>query len=504
MSTALRALKRAGVVSLFAALGVLPTPQRVHAAPAPVFVPGPCPQGVHLPSNIDTSWVRCGTVTVPQDRANPRAKLTPIVLPVIVYETPSAHAKLPLVFLAGGPGEPAVEIVTNIFLETPVGQLLMRERPIIAFNQRGCGADSDGTSPSLGFLTYQRGVSRQESIDALSESAQQIERGLRQRGIRADNFTTLNGADDLADVLTALGYSRAALFATSYGTKVALQFMRLHPAMVEAAVLDGVAPPQSTEVFDPEHLNRELRTVAVRIIEDCVKSLSCHSEYPSIGTLTNAAASIDSAPIRVVMSLPPSHSWYTVDVNRRDLLTAVGAYAGTDLTRAVPLLLDDVIRGDTLRRERSPDLVLYTVYHKALAQSAGPDYPVVYHIVLCGDIPSGVLQAGGRAVCDALGVPFGGPDAVNAVKSDVPILMLSSSYDALTTPDMADDAARTLSHSYHVVFPGVGHLAYARPLSAACVALLVQEFLNEPLQAPPDSCSTALSPSFLPRSTSGP
>src|SRR5689334_5386944 len=106
----------------------------------PAFVPGPCPPRARAAAGIDSSWVRCGTVTVPQDRNNPTAKkLAPIILPIVVYEAPSARAKTPLVFLAGGPGEPAIDVVTEVFLPSPVGQLTLRERPIIAFNQRGIG-----------------------------------------------------------------------------------------------------------------------------------------------------------------------------------------------------------------------------------------------------------------------------------------------------------------------------------------------------------------------------
>jgi hypothetical protein len=152
----------------------------------------------------------------------------------------------------------------------------------------------------------------------------------------------------------------------------------------------------------------------------------------------------------------------------------------------------------------TPHIVLHVVHTTALANTAGPAYPIVYHVVLCGDIPGGVLQAGGRPVCDALGVPFAGPEAVTPVKSDVPTLMLSSTYDAQTPPALADDAAQTLSRNFRVLFPGIGHLAYARPMTASCVAVIVHGFLLDSKHPPPDGCATSLVPAFLPRSTDGP
>jgi hypothetical protein len=144
--------------------------------------------------------------------------------------------------------------------------------------------------------------------------------------------------------------------------------------------------------------------------------------------------------------------------------------------------------------------VLYVVHELAAAQSAGPSYPVVYHAVLCGDLPSGVLQAGGRGVCTALGIPTIDPMATAPVVSDIPTLMISSEYDAQTPPDMAEEAARTLSNSHRILFPGVGHLAYGRLMSGSCVAVIANAFLQDTHQPPPDPCSKSLLLSFLPRS----
>ena len=290
------------------------------------------------------------------------------------------------------------------------------------------------------------------------------------------------------------------LFATSYGTKLALQIMRLHPEMVEASILDGVAPPQSIDSFDPAVLDQRRRNVAARLIDDCEKSSACSSEYRELRKVASALDRTDTPPVHIVVHLPSGGGWFDLDLRGRDLLSAVGAYAGTEFARAMPQVLEELAHGDTVRRTMSPELVLHVVHETALARTAGPNYPVIYHIVLCGDIPSGALQAGGRAVCDALGVPFSGVDAINPVTSEIPTLMLSSAYDAQTPPEMAEDAARTLAHGYRVLFPGIGHLAYARPVSASCVAVIAHAFLLDPAHEPPDPCSKSLTPSFLPRS----
>jgi pimeloyl-ACP methyl ester carboxylesterase len=281
--------------------------------------------------------------------------------------------------------------------------------------------------------------------------------------------------------------------------------MRRYPELIEAAVLDGVAPPQHADVFDPERLEERRRTVATRLVDDCIKAPACRAEYSDLRTLATAMDREEAPPLHVVVNLQSDGGWVALDIRGRDVLSAIGAYASAEMARAsLPQLLDELARGDTVRRPMSPQIVLHVVHTTALANTAGPAYPLVYHAVLCGDIPAGVLQAGGRPVCDALGVPFSGPEAVTPVTSDVPTLMLSSTYDAQTPPELATEAASTLSRSFGVLFPGIGHLAYARPTTASCVAVVVHGFLLDSKSRPPDSCATALIPAFLPRSTDGP
>lgn len=472
---------------------------RAQQAQTPIFLPAPCSVQLLRVSGIDSSWIRCGTITLPQNRADPKAKLTPVVLPVFVVESPSARSKSPILFLAGGPGEPAIDVVAEIFLNSPVGRLVMLERPIIAFNQRGIASVLSGGAPDLGTLKYRWRATRDESVATLVDSARRAADRFRDRGIRLANFTTLETVDDVRDVLGALGYERATLFATSYGTRVALEVMRVHPDLVEAAILDGVAPPQRLDSFDPVALDKRRRAVAAKVVDDCEHSAVCNAEYRELREDANTLDRTDAPPIRIVANMP-SAGWYELQLRGRDLLSAVGAYAGTDFARALPQVLEEFAHGDTVRRSVSPELVLHVVHENAVAQTAGPNYPIIYHVTLCGDFPTGVLQAGGRGVCEALGVPFSGTDVIAPVSSAIPTLLLSSEYDAQTPPDLAEEAARTLPNSYRVLFPGIGHLAFWRRASGECVAMIANAFLIDPTRQPADPCSTTTQPSFLPRS----
>src|SRR5262245_13602773 len=83
------------------------------------FVEMPCTRPWGVAPGSTREIVRCGTVTVPQDRSAPNDKrLVPVVLPVVIYSLPGVRGT-PLVFLAGGPGESSIDAVQRVLLETP-------------------------------------------------------------------------------------------------------------------------------------------------------------------------------------------------------------------------------------------------------------------------------------------------------------------------------------------------------------------------------------------------
>ena len=191
--------------------------------------------------------MKCGTVTVPQDRAHPKdSRLIAVVLPVVVYSSPGAHGN-PVMFLPGGPGESSIDAAQRVLLETPAGQSLLRDHPIIAFDRRGFSPVPDRASPDLGTILFEPRARRDLAVKPLNDSLVRRAKDLRAHGVDPANFTTLPAVEDIADVTHALGYQKLILFGASYGSRESLHFMRRHPDMVEASILDGVAPPSATQ-----------------------------------------------------------------------------------------------------------------------------------------------------------------------------------------------------------------------------------------------------------------
>ena len=479
----------------------------VVAVAAPVAVSAQQPKFSELPcsgfsvdsASVAGASVRCGFVRVPQDRTiAKKGRLVDVQLPVIVYSNPAARGT-PLMLLAGGPGESAIDATQRVLLETPLGQMLLRERPIIAFDRRGIHTDVGRSVPDLGAIVLVGTAPRKVLLPVMRDSLAATAMTLRERGIEPRNFTTLAASEDIADVAHALGYDRIILFGASYGTRDALHFMRRHPEMVESAILDGVAPPSATTLLDSAMVAAAAVEVFNRVVTDCAKDSVCANEY---GELSNALRQFDpdsSISMRRTVNLPNDGGWRTLRVTSRSVMSVLGFASTSETIRAeLPAVLVDFMTGDTLHTELATRVLVAAADDPSLAAPRAAT-PLVRYAVLCGDRPQGEPFAGDRTLCDAFRVPFSGADAINPVTSDVPTLLISSGYDAQTPMRLAPEAARTLSHSQQVVFPMVGHVAFARPVAMACAAVVIESFLMQPAHEPAKGCVNNVVPAFSPR-----
>jgi pimeloyl-ACP methyl ester carboxylesterase len=97
-----------------------------------------------------------------------------------------------------------------------------------------------------------------------------------------------------------------------------------------------------------------------------------------------------------------------------------------------------------------------------------------------------------RELVDACSVwPHGVASAAERARttSSAPTLLLSGELDPVTPPAWAEDAKRTLSHSLHVVVPGVGH----NTVGADCARTLMNDLLTRgSVEGLTPSCGTSL------------
>jgi len=110
-----------------------------HSATATGKVPfghlGFTPCTLSTPGQPQTVAARCATLRVPEDRSNPTARRLDIA--VAWVPSTSKHPRPdPVLFIAGGPGQAALEawpMVAAAFAET------LRQRDVLLVDQRGAG-----------------------------------------------------------------------------------------------------------------------------------------------------------------------------------------------------------------------------------------------------------------------------------------------------------------------------------------------------------------------------
>jgi len=177
----------------------------------------------------------CGTLVVPERRANPTARL--IALPVKRIRSGSSHPAEPIFYLGGGPG------ISNMGFQPPAW--LLAEHDIVLVSYRGV----DGT-PKLDCPEVSKAVSgvggdllSPASLDGMGKAMSACAARLQRQGVDLAGYTIPEVAEDMESARTALGYKRIDLLSESYGTRVAQIYADMHPASLLRSAMIGVNPP---------------------------------------------------------------------------------------------------------------------------------------------------------------------------------------------------------------------------------------------------------------------
>jgi pimeloyl-ACP methyl ester carboxylesterase len=266
---------------------------------------------------------RCGTLMVPEDRLSGTGRLIPIRFVVFPARGPS-RAPDPVVDLSGGPGGSAVGDIPAVLPQLGV---LGQRRDLVFIDQRGTGGSNGLSCPSPPTT-----LADQPQVRRSIESCLASLRG------KADLrfYTTAMAAGDVAQVLTALGYSTVNLYGGSYGTSAAQVFQQMFPARVRTMTLLG-----GTLLGIPlwERFPQASQQALDQVFARCASDSACHDAFPRLGTeWATLRASLARSPVNVPATLSPAGTAIRVD----DALLADGVHhllLSVNATAYVPLLI---------------------------------------------------------------------------------------------------------------------------------------------------------------------
>ena len=425
---------------------------------------------------------RCGSVQVPEDRAQPDGRRIDVFVAVLPANTLSPKPD-PLVILAGGPGQSATSLASFASRLVEV----RRTRDVVLVDQRGTGRSAP--------LTCAAFVPDEDAADALDTDpiprAKQCARELADKGIDVRQYTTQAFVADLEAVRTALGYPRWNLWGGSYGTRAALEYVRRYGDRVRSLVLDGVAPP-SLKISLGVWSTREQALDA--LVAACAATPSCRGAHPDLeATLAKIRSQLlpDGREVRIVD--PRTGVPQTLRLTYDAVLTGLHPLTYVpELAVTLPEILERGAAGDW-----SP---LFAVAQMVMGDLAEQMNVALHYTVTCAEDTPRVQDADRAAlrglrsqaiaervlsVCDIWPRGVQPADATQPVTSDVPALLLSGALDPVTPPAYAEEVAKSLRNHRHVIAGGYGHIVSPH----ACGPRLIAAFVDRPgFDKLPQSC----------------
>ncbi len=474
------------------ATGAVAETPATSTALASNFVPGPCPKP---PSPIpELKTARCGKLFVPEDRAHPNGKT--ISLSVAVIPAKAATPKPdPIVWLAGGPGDDAI---TEIPWAIAGG--LNRNRDVIFMSQRGtysarpkltCPVVDRWAEKTLN-LPYDAPATGHAYVAATKKCRAQ----LLKKGVDLSAYNSLESSNDLDELRRALGVKEWNVYGISYGTDLALNYMRMHPQGIRSVGIDGIFPPPlaggvAAETSAGEGINA--------VSKACSEDARCHRRYGDIGaTWRRLVRKYQAAPRTVRVPVQGVKGKVAVKISGGMLLQWTVS-PGTHLAGKVPADVDALAHGNPVPIASS------WAAPKLNPAGIGVLSNGLFYGVSCGEwVPyeseASVIAAARRAFptlprsiwknapnlpfmrqnCAAWKVPKVPAEVRDVTHSRIPTLVISAQYDGQTAASFGPLVARTLPNSTVVTIPNVAHVAFASPSpqANACAQRIARSFFD--------------------------
>ena len=420
------------------------------------------------------SVVRCAMVSVAEDHANAQNGKT-ITIHVAVLPSLARRAEPdPVYFFAGGPGQAASDIGRVI---SALGDL-RKHRDIVLVDQRGTGK-----SKTLSCVENMQGAGSKDTqtdvlVQTLTATDVEMERD------RLLCLATLKGnpavhrtddyIDDLELVRKAFGQQKINVWGGSYGSRVALRYMKRYPNSIRTAVFDGVAP---TTLHLPDDALQTSEAELRSVLAGCASSVGCSQAYPNtLATFDALLAKLKATPVRTQIAHPGTGVMIDATISDRTLVSLLWPLLyQPEATRMVPSLIGQAASGNfaplaaTATASSIPSENLAGALRLAVmcaedmlgrTPAPNPRFDAITQLFYsaCKDFPHGKVA----------------PEFFEPTTSDIPTLLLSGSRDPVTPPSQAILAAKTLSQHKQIVVNGMGHIVSVHP----CVRRILSKFVD--------------------------
>ena len=456
-----------------------------HAAACP-FTPA---TGV-----VEGRDVRCGYVTVPEDHASPSGRTIQLAVAIFKSGNPVSLPD-PILVLNGGPGTPLLEYSGPGLTPAIIAGQWSRNRDLVLLDQRGVGY----SRPSLD-CTENATMPQASNLERVAACRARLSGA----GVNLNDYNTIQNAEDIHDVVHALGYQQVNLDGVSYATRLELTVMRLYPQDVRTALLDSTSPPQvDIDSGFPAATQSGFDT----LFQGCAANSYCNQTYPRLHEVfAQLVSDMNQHPVTLHGTDPATGKPATATITGDDVINGVrDALYDTSLIPMLPQLIYQLANHDYSS--------VASMSQQAQANQGSSSVGMALSVscsestLTAQDIPAAVqpvetetrnyyvttLQTD-YAVCKTWNVQPVPAAQRQPVTSAIPTLIYAGAYDPTTPPAYGKLAASTLSNSHFYQFPGVGHVVLG---TSPCANTIYQAFVDKPNQAPDATCIQGLSGPFF-------
>lgn len=411
---------------------------------------------------------QCTTFEVPEDRANPQGRKLALNIAWLAPEKAGDVLPDPVFFLAGGPGQSAVESFQQM---APAFDELRKHRNVILVDQRGTGKSN--------LLACNSAAEDGSTPDSFANMATHCAQALSSK---ADlrHYTTTDAVADLDAVREAIGAAQINLYGVSYGTRVAQQYAMRHPQHTRSIVLDSPVPNslQLGNIFA-----RNLDDALALQFAQCSKVPSCKDKLGDPRAELDALlAKLRAQPVTVSYRDAASGEQRQGELNADTVASLVRMYAYMPAAGALlPKLIHEAGAG---RYENLMALAQMLQTDMKDSMAMGMQLSVV-----CSEDSEGLNGGGGdegtvlgntmaqglAAACKVWPKGAAPADFHQPLATAVPALVLAGEFDPVTPPRYGEEIVKHLPNSRLFVLRGQGHAV----LGAGCMPKLFAQFVEK-------------------------
>jgi pimeloyl-ACP methyl ester carboxylesterase len=453
--------------ALVALLGTVPPAVRADTRQVGTIEFRPCE--IAVPGSALSFKAECSRYSVAENPDAPTGRRISLRLALV-----AARASKPqpdwLVYLAGGPGQSAVDSFGSYAMGF---QELLKTRNLLLVDQRGTGGSNALKCPQTDFSD--------ERLDDPAVPRDHTAQCLEAVSTHADPrfYTTGDAIRDLESLRHALGDPLFDLVGASYGTRVALSYLQRYPQGVRSLVLDSVAAQD--EALGQHHA-RNLDAALSLIFGGCRADATCAQRFGDpAASLLKLREQLRRQPQTVTLDDPRTQAARQETLSETTLAGILRLYAyQAESAALLPLLIDEAVKGRA-QPLLAQGLLIQEGLQDALAQGMALSVSCTEDVPFYVSQPDTATSLLGNRLVDALQAqcviwPRGvlPKDFKQPVVSDKPALLLAGAWDPVTPPADAERAASSLSNSRVLVVPGAGHIV----LRSGCLPKLAARFVD--------------------------